>query len=234
MRQICNGAQNDRLLKSAPIASPPEVIELFQAAIAPHQILLTILLVFVVCYWLLVIFGGLDFDSEMGTDIGDDVDAHHGSSGSVWMTAGRLFGFSQVPIIVWASFIILFMWLGSLALNESFNPAADNLHALALLVPNFLGSAILTKLATIPVAKLFKAMADADTEAEQVVGRTGVVATVEADETYGQLRIAAKGAPLLINVRVQSDSSRMILKKGDLAEVTAAGPDNAFYFVRSV
>lgn len=212
------------------------MIELIQASLSSNQILLTILLIFVVCYWLLVICGGLDFDADVGPDIGDDLDTHHGSgaTGSVWMTAGRFFGFSQVPIIVWASFIILFMWLGSLILNESFNPEASGLHALALLAPNILGSAILTKLATIPVAKLFKAMADADTEAEEVIGRTGVVVSVEADETYGQLQIAAKGAPLLVNVRVQSGSPLMILKKGDAAEVTSAGPDNTFYFIRSV
>jgi hypothetical protein len=83
-----------------------------------------------------------------------------------------------------------------------------------------------------PVAKLFKAMADADTEAEAVIGRTGTVVSIEADATYGQLEISAKGVPLLINVRTQP--SAPTLPKGAQAQVTSAGPDNAFYFIESL
>lgn len=160
--------------------------ELLQASISPNQILLSLLLGLVVCYWLLVILGALDFETDMPDDFGDgDVDAHHGhgvNTGGAWITAGRLMGFSQVPIVVWGSFIILFMWFVSLVLNQKWNADADTLRALLLLLPNFAISAIATKLVTIPVAKLFKAMADADTEAEEVIGRTGTVVSMEADE----------------------------------------------------
>lgn len=210
--------------------------ELLQVSISPNQILLTLLLGLVVCYWLLVILGALDFETDMPDDLGDgDVDAHHGhgvNTGGAWITAGRLFGFSQVPIVVWGSFIILFMWFVSLVLNQKWNADADTLRALLLLLPNFVISAIATKLVTIPVAKLFKAMADADTEAEEVIGRTGTVVSMEADERYGQLEIAANGAPLLINVRTQLGAPA--LPKGTQAQVTTAGPDNAFYFIESL
>jgi len=212
------------------------MLELFQAAISPHQLLLSLLLALVVLYWLLVIFGALDFETDLPDDFGSaDVDAHHGhglNTGGVWITAGRLFGFSQVPIAVWGSFIVLFMWFVSLVLNQKWNADADTLRALFLLLPNFAISAIATKLVTIPVAKLFKAMADADTEAEEVIGRTGTVVSIEADETYGQLEISAKGVPLLINVRTQQGAPA--LPKGTQAQVTTAGPDNAFYFIESL
>jgi hypothetical protein len=154
------------------------------------------------------------------------------NTGGAWITAGRLMGFSQVPIVVWGSFIILFMWFVSLVLNQKWNVDADTLRALLLLLPNFAISAIATKLVTIPVAKLFKAMADADTEAEEVIGRTGTVVSMEADERYGQLEIAANGAPLLINVRTQPGA--LSLPKGTPAQVTTAGPENAFYFIESL
>ena len=210
------------------------MFELFQAAISPHQILLTLLLALVVCYWLLVILGALDFETDLPDDLGDgDADAHHAhgvNTGGAWLTAGRLFGFSQVPIVVWLSFLVLFLWFLSLVLNETCNPAHSTLLAFILILPNLIGSLIITKLVTIPVAKLFKAMADADTEAEEVIGRTGTVCSIEADETYGQLEITANGAPLLINVRTQGGT----LAKGTQAKITAAGPDNAFYFIESV
>ncbi len=212
------------------------MFELFQVSISPNQILLTLLLGLVVCYWLLVILGALDFDTDIPDDFGDgDADAHHGhgvNTGGVWLTAGRLFGFSQVPIIVWLSFMILSMWFVSLVLNQKWNAEADTLRALLLVLPNFAISAIATKLVTLPVAKLFKAMTDADTEAEEVIGRTGTIVSMEADERYGQLEIVAKGAPLLINVRTQPGAPA--LPKGTQAQVTTAGPDHAFYFIESL
>ena len=215
------------------------MFELFQAATSPNQLLLTLLLGMVVGYWTLVILGALDFDTDIPDDFNLDADgdgipdlplAHGASStGGAWLTAGRFLGFSQVPIVVWLSFMILFLWLGSLALNEWHNPTASAGQALLLFLPNLIGSLIATKLTTMPVAKLFAAMADADTEAEEVMGRIGIVVSMEADETYGQLEITANGAPLLINVRTLSGS----IPKGTQAQVTTPGPDNLFYFIES-
>ncbi len=210
------------------------MFELYQAAISHNQILLSLLLALVVLYWLLVILGALDFETDMPDDLGDG-DGHHDhgvNTGSAWLTAGRFFGFSEVPIVVWLSFMILFMWFFSLVLNQKWNLEAGTLRALLLILPNFIISAVATKLITIPVAKLFKAMADADTEAEAVIGRTGVVVSMEADETYGQFEIAANGAPLLINVRTLPGAPALL--KGTTAQVITAGPDNVFYFIESL
>lgn len=217
--------------------------ELFQAMVMPHQILLTVLLGLVVFYWLLVIFGALDFESDVLDGLGDaDVETSQGSSvvpapqglntGGVWVTAGRFFGFSQVPIVVWLSFMILFVWFFSLVMNHWWNEEATMHRALFLLGPGVLASAVVTKVATIPIGHLFRAMADADTEAESVVGRCGTISSMEADEEHGQLEIATKGAPLLVNARTQPGGPT--LKKGEAARVTAAGPDHAYYFIEPV
>lgn len=212
--------------------------ELFHAAIQPHQLQLSLLLTLVVCYWLLVLLGALDFEADLPDDIGLDGDSHAGadvshghglSTGGAWLATGRFFGFSQVPLVVWLSFLVLFMWLGSLALNEWFNQAGSVQQAALLLLPNLLGSLILTKIVTLPVAKLFKAMGDADSEAEEVIGRTGVVVSTEADASYGQLEITTANVPLLINVRTQPDAAP--LKRGEPAKVVSAGPDNLFYLI---
>ena len=219
-------------------ASSPNVSELFQAALLPHQLLLSLLLALVVCYWLLVLLGALDFEADLPDDLGSDGDAHgsssaahgHGmSTGGAWLATGRFFGFSQVPLVVWLSFLILFLWFGSLVLNEWYNHPGNLVQALWLLLPNLLGSLIMTKLVTFPVAKLFKAMGDADSEAEEVIGRIGVITSTEADATYGQLEITTSNVPLLINVRTQPGATP--LKRGDPAKVTAAGPDNIFYLI---
>jgi phosphoglycerol transferase MdoB-like AlkP superfamily enzyme len=214
------------------------VFDLFQASIQPHQLLLSLLLTLVVCYWLLVLLGALDFEADLPDDLGTDGDAHHGSgsshalgmsTGGAWLSVGRFIGFSQVPLMVWLSFMILFLWFGSLALNEWYNQAGSLVQAIWLLLPNLLGSLIATKLVTFPVAKLFKAMGDADSEAEEVIGRTGIIVSTEADASYGQLEITTASVPLLINVRTEPGVAP--LKRGDSATVIAAGPDNIFYLI---
>lgn len=211
------------------------VFELFQASFSQNQILLTILLGMVVAYWLMIIFGVLDLDTDVSDGIGDgeiDMDpGHDASTGSIWMSTGRFLGFSKVPIVVWLSFQSLFMWFFSLVLNQYWNPDATAFRALLLLVPNFLVSLVVTKILTIPIARLFTAMANADSEGEEILGRTGNVISMEANETYGQIEIPAKGAPLLVNVRCQPGAPA--LKKGTPVKVTSAGPDNKFYYIES-
>lgn len=212
--------------------------ELFQAALLPHQLLLSLLLALVVLYWLLVLLGALDFESDLPDDLGSDADAHgsadsthgHGvNTGGAWLAAGRFLGFSQVPLVVWLSFMVVFLWFGSLALNEWYNQPADLGKAALLLLPNIVASLLMTKLVTLPVGKLFKAMSDADSEAEEVIGRTGIVSSTEADASYGQLEISTSSVPLLINVRTQPGATP--LKRGESATVTAAGPDHLFYLI---
>ncbi len=209
------------------------MLELLQASLSQNQILLTILLGLVVCYWLMVVFGVLDLDTDVA-DGGGEIDmdpGHDSSTGSVWMSTGRFLGFSKVPLIVWLSFVSLFMWFFSLVLNQYWNREAEVLRALLLLAPNVVASVIVTKIVTFPIAKLFAAMADADSEGEEILERNGTVISMEANETYGQIEIPAKGAPLLVNVRCQTGAPA--LKKGTSVKVISAGPDNKFYYIES-
>lgn len=211
------------------------MFELLQASISQNQILLTLALALVVAYWLMVILGVLDLNTDIPDVLMDGDGAadlsYDASSGSLWLSTGRALGIGKVPVVVWASFIVLFMWFISLVLNQYWNPEATTLRALALLLPNFIISALITKIVTIPVAKLFSAMSASDPEAEQVLGRTGTVISMEADESYGQVEIVGNGAPLFISVRTQPGGGS--LKKGTSVTILTAGPDHKFYYIES-
>lgn len=211
------------------------VFELLQASIRHEQILLTIALGLVVLYWLMVILGVCNLETDAPDAFVDSHGAtdltHDASSGSLWISTGRSLGLTKVPIVVWASFIILFMWFMSLVLNQTWNPGASMSRAIFLLVPNFIISVIITKIVTIPIARLYMAMAASDPETELVLGRIGTITSMEADERYGQVEIIGKGAPLLINVRTQPGAAALV--KGTSVTITAAGPDHNFYYIAS-
>lgn len=210
--------------------------ELIREALALPNLPLTALLGMMLVYWLLVLVGTLDFDFDL-FDLGGDAAAgdmpgdHGGALGGAMLTAGRLFGFHQVPIAIWGSFFILFLWSGSMILNYRFN-GADGAHALGtagwLLLPNVLGSLLFTKITTLPVARLFGALSKVDDECRSPERQNGFVTTMELDDRYGQVQVNQSGAPLLINARLRQPGS---LRKGDAVRVLEPSADGHFYFV---
>ncbi|GAA5145960.1 hypothetical protein GCM10023213_38340 [Prosthecobacter algae] len=214
------------------------MIELFQEALAIYNLPLTALLGMVVFYWLMVMVGALDFDLDLfegGSEV-PDLSADHGggSLGGAMLTAGKFLGFSQVPIAIWGSFFILFLWLAGLILNYRFNgDAGDRSLATAalLLIPGGILSLAATKLITYPVAKLFAAMTDVATESLAIVGQDGVVTTTALDHQFGQVQVQQDGAPALLNARLHPGQSP--LQKGDRIRVLEASPEGSFYYVES-
>ena len=216
------------------------MIALFLEAIAPCNLPLTALLGLVGLYWLLVTLGALDFDLDIVEfDLGDagDVELGDSSGGSVhaggaWISLGRTLGFRQVPLVVWSSFFVLFLWALAMLLNHTFNPGKSWVMAGVLLIPNALGSVLLTRLVVWPLGKVFTAMAEAQAEVEKVVGREAVVVSVEIDETYGQIEIANAGAPVRLNAR--TEDGQPPISRGETVLIVTPGPDRLFYWVRPV
>jgi hypothetical protein len=210
--------------------------EFFQEAISPHQLPATIVLGFVILYWLVVAVGGIDFDSSIldGVDLPEPGESAPGASalGGAWVSAGRWLGFAKVPIAVWGSFAVLFTWATALILNYELNGEPGDrsvARATLLFFPSAAVGLLVTRIVTIPVGRLFAAMADADTEAIDVVGRLGQVTTSTVDETFGQLQVDGGGAPVVLNVRVRPGAPP--LQKGDRARVAARSEDGGHYLV---
>lgn len=215
------------------------MIALFLEAIAPCNLPFTALLGMVIGYWLLVSLGALDFDldiidfdlGEVG-DAGDLGDTPAGpiNTGGAWLTIGNFIGFGRVPLVVWGTFFVLFLWAGAMLLNHYFNPIKSMLMAGLLLMPNLIGSLIFTRIAVWPLGKVFAAMAEAQAEVEKVVGRDAVVVSVEVDETYGQIEISNAGAPVRVNARVKPGDAP--ISRGTGIRIEEAGPDSLYYYVK--
>jgi hypothetical protein len=207
--------------------------ELLREALSPHQLPATILLGFVILYWLLVVVGFLDCDTELPDAGHADVGDSGSALGAAWVTAGRWLGFSKVPIVIWASFFILFFWAAFLILNAMLNGQPGErgfVASLILYLPATFISLLLTKLVTWPLAKLYKVISNAPSESVEVIGATGVVTTSKVDYEFGQLEIANEGAPVRIQVYVARGHSH--LKKGDLAVVVKRAADGMRYQIK--
>ncbi len=190
--------------------------EVLHEALAMHNLPVTVLLGIILLYWLMVLVGAMDSDMDT-VDIHADADAHfeahvdghsdvHSDNvlGGLFVRAGRFLRLGQVPLMLVMSILALFMWPISMLGNYYLNGTADHRStglALLLLIPNFIISALATRLVTTPIAAGLKKLSlEADANLP-IVGRHGRVQSFQVDHTYGQIEIPTDGAPLLVNVR---------------------------------
>lgn len=204
------------------------MIELYQAAFSPVNIAYSILLIFILLYWIVVLLGIIDLDAldfdvggDVGLDVGGglDVDAGVDVDGDLAPDVGVAGGFSmltflnvgEVPLMFYASIVGLSMWVVSIQLNAYL--ANDRLWVAALLfIPNLVFSLLLAKFLVLP-AKRLRTRPDPLTQLE---GKMCLVKSSEVTERYGQCEIATGESPLLLNTRTQNGEK---LIKGDAAEV---------------
>ncbi|TLD69306.1 hypothetical protein FEM03_18205 [Phragmitibacter flavus] len=214
------------------------MIDFIRETLSLHNLPVTMLLGMVTMYWLLVIVGILDNDFEGGVD--GDV-SNHGTLGGAGMSGGPeskkggILNFGHAPLSIVGSFLAIFMWLISLWGNFYLNGEPGDrslILAAVLLVPNGVISLLLTRVAVMPFDRLFKAMHEGSTEAEEIVGRKGRVASVQVDERYGQVEVVTNSAPLLVNARIEAGTQP--LERNAAVTVLSAADDGSFYFVRSV
>lgn len=206
--------------------------ELVSEAIALHNLPATLLLGLIVGYWLLVLLGVADSDTEPMDLDGDGIPDVSGSPNGLWPTCGRFLYLGQVPLMIVVSFLAVSMWMISMISNYYFNGLPGHRSAgvaVLLLIPNVLVSLVLTRIAAAPFRKLFSAMDKASTEGETVIDREAIVTSAQVDDRYGQVAIVTGAAPLLVNARTAPGDP--VLIKGTTVRITSAGADHAFYFV---
>lgn len=222
--------------------------EVLHEAISMHNLPASVLLGIMLLYWLMVLIGAMDTDMDT-VDVGGhgdmhiDTDAHieghghlhsEGVLGGLFIRAGRFLRLGQVPLMVVMSILALFMWPLSMLANYYFNGTADHRStsvALAYLLPNFLVSALLTRLVTAPVAALFKNFTESATESEGAIGRQGRIVSMQVTHVYGQVEITTSGAPLLVNARLPQGAEP--LEKGTPVVISEALPSGT-YLIRAM
>ena len=181
--------------------------EIWEQAILPYNLPLTILLGLVVGFWVLTLIGFLGLDS-LDVDLDVDADAHGGLShlGEIPAAMLRVVNAGSVPVTIVLSVLALCLWLGSLILNYYFNPTQSGWLAAAFILAALVLAVIATKALTQPLVPLMRKLKQAE-DAPPVIGCAGIVRSITIDPEYGQVEVARPdGAPALLNARLGPDA----------------------------
>ncbi|MCC5830998.1 MAG: DUF1449 family protein [Phycisphaeraceae bacterium] len=232
--------------------------ELIEAILSPVNLVLTTLLGLLLFYWLLVIFGALtmdsldvDLDGHVDADLdfdGGDVghiggdgilDGHHGgaagdsglSGGAIMLNALRFFNVGEVPLMFLLSIFVLVLWVVGVASHTWVGEWSLLFQAL-MLVPFGIGAALITKVMTQPLVKVFRKLREEEMAERNLVlvGRRGRVVSGTLDERFGQVEVETSGAPLRFNARLTEPGEA--LKRGDEVVLVKQEPRTHVFLVR--
>lgn len=214
---------------------------LLHEALLPVNLAFTVLLIFVMLYWLTVMLGlidisAVDVDLEVDADIDADVDldadtdtevdsAQHGWIGS----SLQFFNFGRVPFMVVFSFLTLCLWALSLLSNHYFGQGSWGTAAI-LFIPNLAIALLATKIITTPLVPLFRHF-DGSTEPVDYIGQECTLTLPASAIAMGQAEVLINDTPLLVNVKPSEGAP---LERGTKALIVNESPDGRYYLVKQL
>ena len=207
-------------------ASFAAVNDLWEQAILPYNLPMTILLGLVVVFWVLTLLGAAGVDSL-------DADANvDGDLGDIPAAMLRVVNAGMIPVTVVLSILILGMWICSITLNFYFNPGHSGFIALGFFFAAFVLGVIITKLITQPLVPFMRRLKDAE-NAAPVIGEVGVVRSIQIDTEYGQIEVLRPGgAPALLNARLGIDAEPV--QRGTQVAIISMDEKTGVYLARAL
>lgn len=206
--------------------------------------IMTVLIGVLLLYWLVAfIFGGseLDFDIDFDTDIDFDIHAggidarsldtsdpssHIEPSGFVkfldFVNVGKM------PFMVILTVFLFIIWVGCLLTTSIFSLHHVGALSIFILIPLIILSIFLTKLATMPLIKVFNAMGYKGEESIDFLGRSGKMTSTIIDNKIGTAEFVIKGDPIRLNVKSVNGEK---IEYNDFVIVENESPDKKFYYV---
>ena len=214
------------------------MIEFLKESVNYVNLPATTLMIMVLLYWLMIIIGvfgfdaiDLDFDADVDVDISPEIDGGAVSTAPSTSFGGNTttgnegflrsvfeyFYLGEVPIVIVISFLALYFWMATLATNHYFNVDQNLIPSLLWMIPNTIGTLVLTRYSMIPFAIIFRKPPDEDKKREDMLGLVGVVTTSEVTEKFGQMELEKEnGVEITLNIRTRPGVK---LGKGEAAKI---------------
>jgi len=206
------------------------VKELWQTATNPTVLPATLLLIPVMLYWIIGLFGLTD------GDVGDSGDGDGSSSGEGHFVSDitgamlRLVNASEIPFMVVMSLLCIYFWSG-MVLGSMLLPFSGEWFVWALTGGALLAALIFTRLTVIPLKPLVRAIRFDKDQPIPVIGRTGTVRSHELTENFGQVEVADAHGPMFLNARLIDEG--LTLHKGDEVIIVSLNSEKMIYSVKS-
>ena len=222
--------------------------KLFELAISPLVLPVTICLGLALLYWVMVIIGALDLsfldadiDTDIDADIDVDVDANieadvsaeggaidgAAASAGIFASALSFFHVGYIPVMILYSLFILILWTFSILFQMHLSNINFSIKILAVVfLP--LASAFLTKIITYPAKKKVLEALIKEKANQKIIGQLGVLDFKLKENALSQIRITTEGSPHVINIKSRSDET---LPKGQQVLVIEKDKEKDFYWV---
>ena len=189
--------------------------ELFNNALTGVNIIPTILLGFVLFYWITVIIGVIDFDL-FDIDIDGDFDVDAGGDIGPFHAFLAFLNLADLPFMLVFSVIILVFWIIAMFIFLLPITPGGLINGL-LLIPAFIVSVLIAKIITNPLKKVFKRVYEEEVyQEEPIVGQIVILTCELKGGRLGQGEIKREGASILINVKQYDDEENFRKRRRSL------------------
>lgn len=193
------------------------------------NILPTILMIFVMLYWIIVILGVIDIDTldiDLETEVELDLDGDVEVGGDGLSSVLAFFNIGHMPIMIFISFLAFPLWILTLWATDFIGSDTILINA-ALLLGGFIVSLFIAKLLTTPIAKFYMKIRQED-EAINPLGKPCKVLLTVKSDSIGQAEIKADGTSILISAITRDGIE---IKKGESALVIDYIKDGNHYLI---
>jgi len=196
--------------------------ELLEFAFSGINIIPTILLIFIVVYWLIVVVGIVDVDS-LDIDVDSDVDLDVDGLTSVL----AFFNLDQLPLMIFLTFYTIPLWVVTLIGNDLFG-FESFAAGMIVLVPSMIFCLFIAKFLTIPFALFYRKVRTETEAVKDIVGKICVAKLPITSDRKSQAEINVSGTSVLISVKTRDGFT---VNKGETALVIEHEKNSNLYYV---
>ena len=213
--------------------------ELYTEALRWYNLPWSIMLALMMLYWIIATIGVIDLDSldfdlslDANADIDADADIDTNVGGGVFAGILEFIHLGSLPLMVVLSGLVICAWSFAIIGNYYLNPTNIGFLGFGISFAVSLPGVVVSSLTLWPVAVLYKRLGNKTDGNLTMIGRTCKVRSDRVDASFGQAEISTPEGPLIVNVRLASESGPLI--EGDSALIISEDVEHMLYTVRKI
>ena len=188
--------------------------EIYQFSIQPYMIFWSILVLILGALAILSVFTGFDLDLDADIDLDGDISGDVSGEG-FFEKICIFFNVGDIPVTLIIFSLILSNWFLGLVTNNLINTNHSTAIGFIIMGVVFVASIPITKVITLPLRKLFRAMKEGDDKQNKAIGNI-CITTSEVTQKSGQATIKTSTAPIELMVECSEGET---IPKGSRAVV---------------